>query len=85
MRFQFHLCILLLRYTEEDSGNCSDSGVGSSSDDDDGICFPHLKRLMFDGNPISSWDEIVKLGELCRKNFFSINYNIKYEILMNKM
>ena len=43
-------------------GSLSDSGHGSCSDDDEGVAFPHLKRLMFDGNPITDWNQVAKLG-----------------------
>jgi hypothetical protein len=39
----------------------NDSGLGSSDEDDPG-CFPYLRKLMFDGNPIANWEEVAKLG-----------------------
>ncbi|ODM92743.1 Tubulin-specific chaperone cofactor E-like protein [Orchesella cincta] len=40
----------------------TDSGNGSSSEEDEGCSFPYLRRLIFDGNHVSSWEEISKLG-----------------------
>lgn len=49
------------RVDSTDSGHGS-SGSGSSSDEDDSCLFPYLRRLMFDGNPITCWGEVSKLG-----------------------
>lgn len=44
----------------------TDSGHGSSSEEDEGCSFPYLRRLMFDGNHVSDWDEVSKLG-MCHR------------------
>ncbi|CAG7824154.1 unnamed protein product [Allacma fusca] len=44
------------------TSNSSDSGNESCSDDDNGFSFPHIRKVMFDGNPIRTWAEVSKLG-----------------------
>ena len=47
----------------QSSNSSSDSGNESCSDDDNGYSFPHIRKLMFDGNPVRDWAEVSKLGE----------------------
>lgn len=45
------------------TSSSSDSGNESCSDDDNnGFSFPHIRKVMFDGNPIRTWAEVSKLG-----------------------
>jgi len=58
--------LMSMDYTSCSPPNChrsdsNDSGQGSSDEDDPG-CFPYLRRLMFDKNPMKTWDEVAKLG-----------------------
>jgi len=51
------------RSTSTDSGHgCSCSSSSEEDEESSNNCCLFLRKLMFNGNPITSWDQVAKLG-----------------------